>query len=133
MFSFQNDYSEGAHPRILEALGKTNLEQTPGYGNDPYTQRAAALIRMQLGNDEAQVHFLMGGTQTNLVALSAFLRPHEAAVSADTGHINVHETGAVEATGHKVLTVPCPDGKLAPERIRPTLHRTPASTWCGPG
>ena len=117
MYSFQNDYSEGAHPRILDALGRTNLEQTSGYGNDPYTAEAVRLIRAQIGNESAQVHFLAGGTQTNLTALCAFLRPHEAVISADTGHINVHETGAIEATGHKVLTAAVSDGKLAPAHI----------------
>ena len=115
MYSFQNDYSEGAHPRILAALGATNLDQTSGYGIDPYTEEATALIRAQLHDNSSQVHFLAGGTQTNLVAISAFLRPYEAAVCADTGHINVHETGAIEATGHKVIAVPSPDGKLTPE------------------
>lgn len=122
MHSFQNDYSEGAHPRILDALGRTNLEQTIGYGNDPYTEEAARLIRAQICHSDAQVHFLAGGTQTNLVALSAFLRPHEAVISADTGHINVHETGAIEATGHKVLTVPALDGKLTPEHVLSVLR-----------
>lgn len=121
MYSFQNDYSEGAHPRILDALAATNLEQTPGYGNDPYTEEAVRLIRVHLKNDRAQVHFLTGGTQTNLVALSAFLRPHEAAISADTGHINIHETGAIEATGHKVVSVPSPDGKLTPAHVLSVL------------
>ncbi len=122
MYSFQNDYSEGAHPRILEALGRTNLVQTSGYGCDPYTDEAVKLIRAQIGQSEAQVHFLSGGTQTNLIAISAFLRPHEAAITADTGHINVHETGAIEATGHKVLTAHSLDGKLTPQIIMPILH-----------
>jgi threonine aldolase len=122
MFSFQNDYSEGAHPRIFAALAAANLEQTQGYGNDPYTGEAARLIRARLKNNDAQVHFLAGGTQTNLVALTAFLRPHEAVVSAVSGHINVHETGAVEAAGHKVIAVPSSDGKLTPERVLPVLR-----------
>lgn len=122
MYSFQNDYSEGAHPRILDALGRTNLEQNAGYGNDLYTEEAVRLIRAQIGCSDAQVHILAGGTQTNLVALSAFLRPHEAVIAADTGHINVHETGAIEATGHKVLTAPASDGKLTPERVMPILR-----------
>ena len=122
MYSFQNDYGEGAHPRILAALAETNLNQTPGYGYDPYCEEATQLIRAQLKNDDAQVHFLAGGTQTNLVALTAFLRPHEAVISADTGHINVHETGAIEATGHKVIAIDASDGKLTPERILPVLR-----------
>ncbi len=125
MYSFQNDYSEGAHPRILSALNTTNLAQTSGYGTDPYTAEAASLIRKQLKNDAVMVHFLSGGTQTNLIALSAFLRPHEAAVCADTGHINVHETGAIEAIGHKVIAVPSADGKLTPHDLMTVLaHHT---------
>ncbi len=120
--SFQNDYSEGAHPRILQALARTNLTQTSGYGDDAYTREAGQLIRAHIQNESAEVHLLSGGTQTNLLALSAFLRPHEAAVAADTGHINVHETGAIEATGHKVLTAVSSDGKLTPERILPILR-----------
>ncbi|MEM5769244.1 MAG: beta-eliminating lyase-related protein, partial [Bacillota bacterium] len=112
MYSFQNDYSEGAHPRILAALGATNLHQTSGYGTDPYTAEAVSLIRARLHSDSVQILFLSGGTQTNLIAICAFMRPHEAAVCADIGHINVHETGAIEATGHKVLAVPSPGGKL---------------------
>jgi len=123
MYSFQNDYSEGAHPRILAALNTTNLEQTSGYGTDPYTAEAAALIRAQLHSETAQVHFLSGGTQTNLIALCAFLRSHEAAVCADTGHINVHETGAIEATGHKVLAVHSTDGKLTPESLMSVVRQ----------
>lgn len=122
MYSFRNDYSEGAHPRILAALAASNMEQTPGYGLDGYCEAAAALIRARTEQPEADVHFLVGGTQTNLTALSAFLRPFEAAVSAHTGHILVHETGAVEAAGHKAVSVPSPDGKLTPALLRPVLE-----------
>ncbi len=112
MFNFKNDYSEGCHPQILEALSRTNLEQTVGYGLDEHCSNAAALIKKAIGWEGAAVHFLVGGTQTNLTAISAFLRPHQCVLAAATGHVNVHETGAIEATGHKVLTRPTPDGKL---------------------
>ena len=100
MLRFQNDYSEGAHPNVLRALCDTNLSSTPGYGLDDDCRRAADAIRARFACPEADVHFLVGGTQTNQLAASAFLRPWEAMVAADTGHINVHETGAIEATGH---------------------------------
>lgn len=115
MHSFRNDYSEGAHPRILQALTDTNLEQTCGYGLDPYCRQAADTIRRLCEAPEADVHFLVGGTQTNLTAIASLLRPYEAVIAASTGHVNVHETGAIEATGHKVCAVPTPDGKLTPE------------------
>ena len=102
MYSFRNDYSEGAHPRVLQALADTNLVQTRGYGLDPYCTETAALIRSLCAAPEAQVHFLVGGTQTNLVVLDSLLCSYEAVIAAHTGHINVHETGAIEATGHKV-------------------------------
>lgn len=117
MYSFRNDYSEGAHPRVLEALAQTNLTQTCGYGLDPCCAEAAELIRSLCGAPEAAVHFLVGGTQTNLVVLDAMLAPYESVIAAQTGHINVHETGAIEATGHKVCTVPAPDGKLTPQLV----------------
>lgn len=123
--SLRNDYSEGAHPRLLQALAVASAEINRGYGLDVHSERAAALIRDRLGRD-ADVHFLAGGTQTNLVALAAFLRPHEAVVAPASGHIAMHETGAIEASGHKVLTVATPDGKLSPELILPCLdgHRS---------
>ncbi len=121
MYSFRNDYSEGAHPRILQALAETNLEQTCGYGTDPRCLQAADTIRRLCGAPEADVHFLVGGTQANLLAIGSMLRPYEAAVCAATGHINVHETGAIEATGHKVCAVPSPDGKLTPGLIESVL------------
>ncbi len=122
MYSFKNDYSEGAHPRILQALLETNLEQTEGYGEDIYSQKAIALIKQRIGRNDVAVHLLAGGTQTNLTVLSAFLRPHEAAIAANTGHILVHETGAIEATGHKVISVPENQGKIAPEQIQAVLQ-----------
>ena len=117
MIFFRSDYSAGAHPQILEALGATNFEHTDGYGEDQFTLNAAALIKKRIGKEEVDVHFMVGGTQTNLTAISAFLRPHEAVVSAKTGHICVHETGAIEATGHKVIHLPSEDGKVTPDQI----------------
>lgn len=118
MTKFQCDYSEGAHPSILKKLSETNLEQTSGYGEDPYCSQAAALIREKCGRQDIDVHFLVGGTQANLTVLSAALRPHQGAIAADTGHINTHESGAIEATGHKVLALPGTDGKLTAEQIQ---------------
>ena len=124
MYSFRNDYSEGAHPKVLKALTDTNFEQTRGYGLDPRCQKARELIRGLCAAPEADVHFLVGGTQTNLLVIEAMLKPYEAVIAAHTGHVNVHETGAIEGTGHKVIAVPSPDGKLTPAMIEsvPELH-----------
>lgn len=121
MYSFKDYYSEGAHPRILQLLTASNLEQAEGYGGDPYTARTVELLKQKIGRSDIAIHFFSGGTQTNLTAISAFLRPHEAAVAANTGHIFVHETGAIEATGHKVVTVEVSDGKLNPDHVRSAL------------
>ncbi|MBC8079535.1 MAG: aminotransferase class I/II-fold pyridoxal phosphate-dependent enzyme, partial [Gorillibacterium sp.] len=118
MYSFKNDYSEGAHPRILNALVETNLVQTEGYGQDEYSLKAAKLLQQYIQRNDVDIHFISGGTQTNLIALSAFLRPHEAVIAAHTGHILVHETGAIEATGHKIISVEVKDGKLTPDHIK---------------
>lgn len=117
MIRFNCDYSEGAHPRILEKLAQTNLEQAPGYGQDTYCRQAADLIKSLCQTPQAEVHFLAGGTQTNLTVIAACLRPYQTVISADSGHINVHETGAIEATGHRILTVPEQNGKLTAEQI----------------
>ena len=106
MIRFNCDYSEGAHPLILEKLAQTNLEQLPGYGQDPYCLQAAELIKQLCQAPNAAVHFLSGGTQTNLTVIAAMLRPYQCVISADSGHINVHETGAIEITGHRILTAP---------------------------
>lgn len=119
--SFRNDYSEGAHPRLLQALTQASAEQNTGYGLDRHSLRAAELIRARCGQPQAQVHFLAGGTQTNLLAISAFLRPHEAVIAVDTGHVATHETGAIEATGHKVLVAPHVEGKLTVDAVRGLL------------
>lgn len=122
MFSFKNDYSEGAHPRILKALVESNLEQSEGYGEDIYTKEAMELLKKKIEREDIDIHLFPGGTQTNLTAISAFLRPHEAAIAANTGHILVHETGAIEATGHKIISIEVQDGKLTPSLIRPALE-----------
>jgi len=119
--SFRNDYSEGAHPRLLQALVQASGEQNIGYGLDRHSARAAELIVARCGQPQAQVHFLAGGTQTNLLAISAFLRPHEAVIAVASGHVATHETGAIEATGHKVLVTPHVDGKLTPDGVRALL------------
>lgn len=121
MYSFKSDYCEGAHPRILEALTRTNLNQNEGYGLDDHCFQAQDLIKEKIGRDNVDIHFLMAGTQTNLTAISAFLRPYEAVIAAATSHINVHETGAIEATGHKILTMASADGKLYPKHVQAAL------------
>ena len=105
MYYFNSDYTEGAHPQILQALIDTNMDQTPGYGTDEYCEKARRMIQQELGRDDAAVHFLVGGTQTNVTFIASVLRPYEGAICAPTGHINVHETGALEATGHKCLAL----------------------------
>lgn len=129
MIYFNNDYSEGCHQKVLDALIRTNMEQTLGYGEDEYCARAAAKIRNLCSRQDAAVHFLVGGTQTNLTVIDAALRPHQGALCPVGGHINVHETGAVEATGHKVLTVPSPDGKITAAQVEQTVlsHRADSS------
>ena len=121
MISFKNDYSEGAHPRILNALSACNMEQSLGYGEDSYTMEAAALLKKRIGRDDSDIHLFSGGTQTNLTAISAFLRPHEAVVSASTGHILVHETGSIEATGHKIISMEAGNGKLNAAQVQAAL------------
>ena len=118
MIYFNNDYCEGCHQRILDKLSDTNLVQTPGYGTDDYCRHAADLIRKHCGIDELDVHFLVGGTQTNLTVIDCALRSHQGALCPVSGHINVHETGAVEATGHKVLGLPSTDGKITAKQVR---------------
>ncbi|WP_097015947.1 threonine aldolase family protein [Anaerocolumna aminovalerica] len=122
MYSFMNDYSEGAHPRILELLSKSNYEQNTGYGEDIHSNKAKDYIKKHLRNENVDIHFIPGGTQTNLLVISSFLRPHQCIIAAETGHVNVHETGAIEATGHKVVTVPSKDGKVTPSAIEQVLN-----------
>lgn len=121
-YSFKNDYSEGAHPRILEALLRTNEIQQPGYGLDEYSLEAKKIIQNLLKRD-SQVHFVSGGTQANLTVISALLRPHESIIAASTGHISTNEAGAIEATGHKINEVQTENGKLAVEDLQNVLHQ----------
>ena len=118
MIRFECDYNEGAHARIMKRLVETNEEQTPGYGEDEHCEKARAYIRKACQAEKADIHFLVGGTQTNTTIISSILRPHQGAVAAITGHIAVHETGAIEATGHKVLTLPSDDGKIQAEQVK---------------
>lgn len=117
MFMFVNDYSEGMHPKILDEIVRTNFEQHTGYGMDEYCEKARLAIKKELNNENSSVHFLVGGTQANTTIICALLRPHQGVISAVTGHINVHESGAIEATGHKVLTLPSQDGKITAKQI----------------
>lgn len=112
MLSFVNDYSEGAHPAVLDAFVRTNLQQEPGYGDDAFCSSARDKIRAACGDPSADVFFLAGGTQTNQVVIDTMLAPYEGVVACDTGHVSVHEAGAIEYTGHKVLTVPQHEGKM---------------------
>lgn len=118
MIRLECDYAEGAHERVLRRLFETNLEQTPGYGEDLYCARAREYIQQLCQREGIDVHFLVGGTQTNTTVIAAALRPHQGVITATSGHINVHETGAIEATGHKVLAVPSADGKLTGREVR---------------
>ena len=118
MIRFNCDYCEGAHQRILDKLVETNMEQTPGYGNDRFCAEAAQMIRDLCKAPEAAVHFLTGGTQANLTVIAAALRPHQGVLCSEAGHIAVHEAGAVEATGHKVLGLSAPDGKITAQQVK---------------
>lgn len=118
MIYFDTDYMSGAHPKVMERLMQTNTDQTPGYGTDKYTEHAKELIKEACGAPEARVYFLVGGTQTNSTVIDGVLARHEGVLCAESGHINVHESGAIEATGHKVLTLPSYDGKVSAEDVR---------------
>lgn len=122
MYSFKNDYSEGTHPRILKKITEINLQQAEGYGLDQYSELAKNILKTKIGRENVEIHFLVGGTQTNMTAIAAFLRPHEAIIAPATGHILVHETGAIEATGHKVISVATATGKLNIEQILAVLQ-----------
>ncbi|MFC0425891.1 threonine aldolase family protein [Chryseobacterium scophthalmum] len=121
-FSFKNDYSEGCHPQILESLLRNNFDQQAGYGEDDYSKKAKDLIKAKIENQDAEVYFVSGGTQANLIVISSILRPYQCVISASTGHILNNETGAIEATGHKILSIEKEDGKLFPEDIIPVLE-----------
>ena len=118
MIRFDSDYIEGCIPEILEALTRTNSEQTAGYGEDPHCEHARELIREAFACPSADVHFLVGGTQANMTVIASVLRPHQGVLCAETGHINCHETGAVEATGHKCLALPTEDGTITGAQVR---------------
>ena len=120
-YSFLDDYSEGCHPQILEALARSNLTQQTAYGEDEYSLEAKRLIHRRLDNEAASVFLVPSGTMANILAIASTLRPHEAVVSASSGHIAMRETGAIEATGHKIITMPSADGKLRPEDVRSAL------------
>ena len=120
-YSFLDDYSEGCHPRILEALTQSNMLQQTAYGDDNYSAQARTLINKQLGAQDTPVYFVASGTLANLICIAASLRPHEAVIAASTGHIVLRETGAIEATGHKIITVTSNDGKLTPKDIETVL------------
>ena len=122
MIQFQCDYSEGAHPRILERMMQTNFEQTVGYGEDHYCAMARVLVQKACGRPDADVHFLVGGTQANTTVISSVLRPHQGVICVKTGHINVHETGAIEHSGHKVLAVEGINGLLSAESVRAVME-----------
>lgn len=120
-YSFKNDYSEGCHPQILEALIQTNTLQQNGYGQDDFSEEARVLLKQKMNRENIDIHFVSGGTQANLLIISSILRPHESVISAETGHIFTNETGAIEATGHKVHGLITNDGKLKPEQIQSVL------------
>ena len=117
MIRFNNDYSRGAHPAILKALADTNDTSYNGYGIDPWCEKAAAEIQKTVGRPDADVHFVIGGTQANFTAIAACLRAYQSVISPVTGHIHAHETGAVEHGGHKILTLPAENGKLSAAQI----------------
>ena len=123
MLSFENDYSQGAHEKILQRLVETNMDAQTGYGFDEYTERAKEKIRQACGCRDAEIYFLVGGTQTNQVVIDSMLADYEGVVAAVTGHVSVHEAGAIEYSGHKVLTIPGHDGKIAAEELKAYISR----------
>ncbi len=120
-YCFLDDYSEGCHPRILSTLTATNMVQQTAYGNDEHCEQAREQIRKHLGSESPKIFFVAGGTLGNIIIMSSALRSHEAVISAHSGHIAVRETGAIEATGHKIITIPSSDGKLTPSDITSAL------------
>ena len=116
-YSFLDDYSEGCHPNILDALLKTNLEQQTAYGFDTYSEQAKQLIKNKMNNQNSEIFFVTGGTQANLIIASSILKSHEAIISVESGHVLGREAGAIEATGHKIISMPSQDGKLDVNKI----------------
>lgn len=121
MLYFHNDYNEMCHPEVLEKFNAAAGEMVAGYGRDHWCELAAELIRKTCNNEDLSIHFLVGGTQTNLTVIDACLRPHQGVISAQTGHIHVHETGAIEACGHKILALPAKDGKLTAHQVEQVM------------
>lgn len=121
MIYFRSDYSQGAHPKVMDALMATNMEHTDGYGDDKFSLETADMIREMIGKPDAHIHFMAGGTPTNTITIAATLKPYEGVISPDSGHIYVHETGSVEAMGHRVFAAPTEDGKLRPADIEKVL------------
>lgn len=121
MYSFKCDYSEGCHPRILKALAESNITQEEGYGKDSHTKNAISIIKKLVQNENVDIHLISGGTQTNLISISSFLRPHEACICVHSGHIAGPETGSIEYTGHKVITVDSTNGKITTDKIQQVL------------
>lgn len=132
MLYFMNDYSEGAHEKVLNALIKTNMEQHVGYGVDDITNDAIMLVKKRINKPDADVHLLVTGTQTNTIAIAHFLRPYEAVIATDLGHISVHETGAIEATGHKIIEMESKDGLLTTEMIDAAILKHADEHWVLP-
>jgi len=123
VYNFKNDYAEGAHPKILDALKQANTVQQEGYGEDIYCRRAIKLLQMKIQNPNADIHFVSGGTQANAIVIASVLKPYESVISTNTGHINIHEAGAVENTGHKINVVESHTGKMTCESIQSVLDQ----------
>lgn len=132
MIYLKNDYSTGAHPQVLDALVSTNMTNTVGYGMDQYCKQASDTIKDIIDCQNVDVHFTMAGTQTNLTVIGSMLRPHQAVIAADEEHICVHEAGAIEATGHKVIHVPTADGKIRPDDIHKVMAQHSNEHWVLP-
>jgi len=122
-YNFKDDYSEGCHPHILEMLSRTNFEQQDAYGDDKYSRKAKQIIKEKLRHKPADIFFVSGGTQANLIIISSILKPHESVIAAHTGHVNTYEAGAIEATGHKINAIESLDGKINPENIQTVLDK----------
>lgn len=121
MIHFECDYNEGCHPNILKKLEETNYMQTTGYGEDEICDSARAKIKKACGREDIDVHFLVGGTQANKTVIASVLKPHQGVISADSGHVNVHETGAIENSGHKVLVLPSVEGKITAQQVKDAI------------
>lgn len=132
MYRFQNDYNEIAHPAVMKVITDMVGQRYDGYGMDKLCHQAAELIKQRIQKADADIHFFNGGTITNLTAISHFLRPHQAVISVSTGHIATHETGAIEATGHKVITTFSADGKLTPDLLKPIIAEHNDEHWVQP-